>query len=398
MVLNITGAPNGLLRLSMPYDSRVVNAIRRVPGRRWDAESKVWVLPDSQKHVDALLGELWNTGLFRWDGPAHGDAHAVATASPTIESRIHERIVALHYSARTERSYLQWIRRFRKQFSDRSLEDLAEPEINIFLTQLAVAERVSASTQNQALAALLFLYRHVFGREIGSLGTVIRARKPERLPVVLTRAEVKAVLSELPARYHLMVMLLYCAGLRLAECLNLRVQDIDFSRNEILVRNGKGAKDRITMLPGAAKTALVDHLSRVRAIHRQDVSDGWGAVLLPEALDRKNPNAPKEWRWQWVFPQKNRWKNPSSGAEGRHHIDESLLQRAVKEAVTRAGITKRAGCHTFRHSFATHLIEDGYDIRTVQELLGHKDVRTTMIYTHVLNRGPSGVRSPLDRQ
>jgi len=273
---------------------------------------------------------------------------------------------------------------------------MGEPEINAFLTHLAVKERVTASTQTQALSAILFLYRYVIGREVGDLGHVIRARKPKRLPVVMSREEVKAVLSNLTGDKWLMASLMYGTGLRLMECLRLRVQDIDFTRKEILVRDGKGAKDRITMLPESLKGPLQDYLKRVKAIHERDLAEGWGRVLLPSALDRKYPNAPKEWRWQWVFPQENRWKNPKSGEEGRHHIDESLVQKAVREAVSRAGLTKRATCHTFRHSFATHLLEGGYDIRTVQELLGHSDVKTTMIYTHVLNRGPAGVRSPVD--
>jgi integron integrase len=255
---------------------------------------------------------------------------------------------------------------------------------------------VSASTQNQALCALLFLYRHVLNREIGDLGEVIRARKPKRLPVVMTRDEVKSVLSQLTNDKWLMAALMYGAGLRLMECLRLRVQDLDFSRNEIIVRDGKGAKDRVTMLPESLKKPLQDHLRKVKAFHEKDLADGWGCVLLPDALDRKYPNAPAEWRWQWVFPQENRWRNPKTGEEGRHHTDESLVQKAVRDAVVKAGLTKRASCHTFRHSFATHLLEGGYDIRTVQELLGHSDVKTTMIYTHVLNRGPAGVRSPAD--
>jgi integron integrase len=273
---------------------------------------------------------------------------------------------------------------------------MGEPEINSYLTHLPVKEKVSASTQNQALSALLFLYRHVLGREVGDLGEVIRARKPTRLPVVMTREEVKSVLSNLTGDKLLMASLMYGAGLRLMECLRLRVQDIDFSRNEILVRDGKGAKDRITMLPESLKSPLQKHLQTVNVIHEKDLSEGWGKVLLPFALDRKYPNAPSEWRWQWIFPQENRWKNPKTGEEGRHHVDESLVQKAVRDAVVKAGLIKRATCHTFRHSFATHLLEGGYDIRTVQELLGHKDVSATMIYTHVLNRGPSGVRSPVD--
>ena len=273
---------------------------------------------------------------------------------------------------------------------------MAEPEINAFLTHLATKEKVSASTQNQALSALLFLYRHVLGREVGDLGEVIRARKPKRLPVVMTRDEVKAVLTNLTGDKWLMASLMYGAGLRLMECLRLRVQDIDFSRNEILVRDGKGAKDRITMLPESLKAPLQQHLKTVKAIHKRDLADGWGRVHLPDALDHKYPNAPKEWRWQWIFPQENRWKNPKTGEEGRHHVHESIIQKAVNGAVKRVGLAKRATCHTFRHSFATQLLESGYDIRTVQELLGHKDVKTTMIYTHVLNRGGKGVKSPVD--
>ena len=273
---------------------------------------------------------------------------------------------------------------------------MAEPEINAFLTHLAVKEKVSASTQNQALAALLFLYRQVIGRNVGDLGEVIRARKPERLPVVMTREEVKVVLGNLTGEKWLIAAILYGAGLRLMECLRLRVQDIDFSRNEILVRDGKGAKDRITMLPESVKASLQDHLKKAKAVHQRDVTDGWGRVLMPNALDRKYPNAPRDWWWQWVFPQEHRWINLQTKEQGRHHLDESLVQKAVREAVVMAGLTKRATCHTFRHSFATHLLENGSDIRTVQELLGHRDVKTTMIYTHVLHRGPAGVRSPLD--
>ncbi len=274
--------------------------------------------------------------------------------------------------------------------------ETAEPEINAFLTHLAVKEKVSASTQNQAPAALLFLYRHVLGREVGDLGDVIRARKPRHLPVVMTREEAKAVLRCLEGNKRLMASLMYGAGLRLMECLRLRVQDVDFARNKIIVRDGKGAKDRVTMLPESLKTALQEHLRLVKTIHEQDLGDGWGLVQMPNALDRKYPNASAEWRWQWVFPQENRCRNATTRHEGRHHVDESLVQRAVKDAVRNAGIVWRATCHTFRHSFATHVLEAGYDIRTEQELLGHQEVRTTMIYTHVLNRGGKGVRSPAD--
>jgi integron integrase len=315
---------------------------------------------------------------------------------PKLLDRLHEALRSRHYSRRTEETYCHWVRRFIYFHNVRHPAEMAEPEINAFLTHLAVKQKVSASTQNQALSALLFLYRHVIGREVGDFGDVIRTRRPARLPVVMTREEVKAVLANLSGDKWLMASLMYGTGLRLMECLRLRVQDLDFSRNEILVRDGKGAKDRITMLPESLKAPLQDHLKQVMAIHEKDLAEGWGRVQMPNALDRKYPNAPKDWRWQWVFPQENRWRNTTTGEQGRHHVDESLVQKAVRDAVSRAGLTKRATCHTFRHSFATHLLEGGYDIRTVQELLGHSDVKTTMIYTHVLNRGPSGVRSPVD--
>jgi integron integrase len=307
-----------------------------------------------------------------------------------------EALRSRHYSRRTEQTYCHWVKRFIYFHNVRHPAEMSEAEINAFLTHLAVKEKVSASTQNQALSALLFLYRHVLGREIGDLGEVIRARKPKRLPVVMTRDEVRAVLANLTGDKWLMASMMYGAGLRLMECLRLRVQDIDFSRNEILIRDGKGAKDRITMLPQSLKVPLLEHLKRAKNIHERDLADGWGRVRLPDAIDRKYPNASREWRWQWVFPQESRWKNEKTGEEGRHHVHESIIQKAVSGAVRKAGLAKRATCHTFRHSFATQLLESGYDIRTVQELLGHKDVKTTMIYTHVLNRGGKGVKSPLD--
>ena len=315
---------------------------------------------------------------------------------PRLLDQMRDALRARHCSPHTEQAYLLWVRRFIYFHQLRHPADMGQPEINAFLTHLAVQENVSASTQNQALAALLFLYRHVLAREMAGLEGVVRARRGLTMPVVMNRAEVQAVLAQLRGDKWLIASVLYGSGLRLMECLQLRVKDVDFSRGEITVHDGKGGKDRVTMLPESLGAPLQDHLSLVKVTHERDLADGWGRVALPEALDRKYPSAPADWRWQWVFPQANRWKNTKTGQEGRHHIHESLVQRAVKEGVGRAGITKHVGCHTFRHSFATHLLEAGYDIRTIQELLGHKDVRTTMIYTHVLNRGGRGVRSPLD--
>ena len=313
-----------------------------------------------------------------------------------LMSQMSAALRARHYSRRTEQAYCLWVRRFIRFHGVPHPADMAEPEINAFLTHLAVDEQVSASTQTQALCALLFLYRHVLGREVGQIGDLVRARTPRRLPVVLTQEEVKAVLDALQGDHRLKASLMYGAGLRLMECMRLRVLDLEFARREIVVRDGKGGKDRVTMLPRTLTPALETHLTAARAVHQGDLADGWGRVELPDALARKYPNAPSDWRWQWVFPQQRRWKNSQTGAQGRHHVHESIIQRAMREAVTRAGIVKHASCHTLRHSFATHLLEAGYDIRTIQELLGHKDVRTTMIYTHVLNRGGQGVRSPFD--
>lgn len=317
-------------------------------------------------------------------------------ASPKLMDRMRHAMRVKHYSPRTERAYCQWVRRYLYFHGMRHPDDMGEVEINRFLTHLATEEKVSASTQTQALSALLFLYRHVLGRPVGELGDVVRAKKTKRLPVVLTRDEVTAVLGKLEGDRWLAASLMYGSGLRLMECLKLRVLDIDFDRNEITVRRGKGDKDRVTMLPESLKPPLRDQLRVAQRLHSADLADGWGRVELPESLARKYPNAPYEWRWQWVFPQQTRWKNTRTGEQGRHHMHETLVQKAVKEAVHQAGIAKHAGCHTLRHSFATHLLESGYDIRTIQELLGHNSLNTTMIYTHVLNKGGCGVRSPFD--
>jgi integron integrase len=304
---------------------------------------------------------------------------------------------ARHYSSRTESAYLRWIRRFVRFHGLRHPRELREAEINAFLTHLAVEGRVSASTQNQALAAILFLYRHVLRASLGDVGALVRARRPEHLPVVHSRHEVSEIVRRMRGDTAVMAGLLYGAGLRLSECLSLRVHDIDFDRSTIHIRHGKGAKDRATMLPRALQLRLKEHLEEVREVHRMDLTDGFGEVDLPNALARKYPAASTEWGWQWVFPQRKRWRDPKTGRQGRHHCDPSIVQRSFRDAVRRAGIAKHATCHSLRHSFATHLLEDGTDIRTVQELLGHKDLKTTMIYTHVLNCGPAGVRSPLDR-
>jgi integron integrase len=274
---------------------------------------------------------------------------------------------------------------------------MGELEVNQFLTHLAVHDRVAASTQNQALAALLFLYDNVLNRPLGQIEGVVRARRPRRLPVVLTRQEVQAVFHELEGTPRLVCMLLYGSGLRLVEALRLRVKDIDFSRNEIRVRDGKGQKDRVTMLPTAVRNPLQAHLEKGRRQHAKDLARGLGRAPLPDALARKYPTADRQWAWQWVFPASSHYVDRRTGVRHRHHLHETVIQKAVREAVRRAGLAKPASCHTFRHSFATHLLEDGCDIRTVQELLGHKDVKTTMIYTHVLNRGGKGVQSPMDR-
>lgn len=316
---------------------------------------------------------------------------------PRLLDRLRSELRSRHYSPRTEQAYVRWVRRFVRFHGMRHPSEMGETEANQFLSHLATERTVSASTQNQALSALLFLYRRVLGRDLGALGPLVRARKPARLPVVLTAADVQAVLMRLEGDTWLMASLLYGSGLRLTECLRLRVQHVDFASRTILVRDGKGAKDRSTMLPKTLVSPLGRHLGSVKERHDKDLAEGFGRVELPEALVRKYPAAATEWAWQWVFPQRGRWRDPSTGRQGRHHVDPSVLQRAVRHAVRGAGITKPASCHTLRHSFATNLLESGVDIRTVQQLLGHSDLKTTMIYTHVLQGGPSGVQSPLDR-
>jgi integron integrase len=305
--------------------------------------------------------------------------------------------VTRFYSRRTEKAYVGWIKRYIFFHDKRHPAEMGAEEVRRFLTALAVDGHVAASTQNQALNALLFLYRVVLEQNLPWLDDVIRASRPVRLPVVLTRDEVRRVLERVDGAPRLIVLLLYGAGLRLLEAAQLRVKDVDFTTNQIVIRNGKGAKDRVTMLPATARPGLLQQLDVVRRQHRADLEHGAGWVALPDALARKYPNAGRELGWQWIFPATRHYVDRVTGQRRRHHLHESVVQRAVKKTLRQAGIAKLASCHTFRHSFATHLLEDGHDIRTVQELLGHRDVSTTMIYTHVLNRGPAAVRSPADR-
>jgi integron integrase len=316
---------------------------------------------------------------------------------PRLLDRVRAAIGARHYSRRTEKAYVQWIKRYIFFHGKRHPSEMGAAEVTTFLSSLAVDGRVAASTQNQALSALLFLYRDVLAVDLPWLDDIVRAKRPQRLPVVLTRQEVRAVLQRVNGVPRLMACLLYGADLRVLECCRLRVQDLDLASNQITVRGGKGDKDRVTMLPAIVKSDLARHLAAVRAQHHDDLARGAGWVELPTALLRKYPNAGREWVWQWVFPATSLYRDQLTGRLRRHHLHESVLQRAVKDAARRAGIGKRATPHTLRHSFATHLLEDGQDIRTVQELLGHRDVTTTQIYTHVLNRGPAGVLSPADR-
>ena len=317
--------------------------------------------------------------------------------APRLLDQVRAAIRARHYSRRTEDAYVHWIRRFIVFHGRRHPQELGAADVTAFVTWLAVEQGVAGSTQNQALSGVLFLYREVLRLPIGEVHVPPRARLPSRVPVVLTPTEVRAVLDALSGVPKLVAMLLYGAGLRLQECLALRAKDLDFERREITVRRGKGQKDRRVMLPETLRPLLLSQLEVVQRRHQADLADGFGRVTLPDALARKFPHAPTEWKWQFVFPAGRICRDERFGPPTRFHLHESAIQRAVTEAGRAAGLTKRVGCHTFRHSFATHLLESGSDIRTVQELLGHADVSTTMIYTHVLNRGALGVRSPLDR-
>jgi integron integrase len=320
---------------------------------------------------------------------------AMKAKYPGLLEQVRNAIRVKHYALNTERSYLPWIKQFISFHKKKHPSSMGGREIGAFLTHLAVNRNVAANTQNQALNAIVFLYREVLKKEIGEISIAQRAKKHTRIPVVFTKKEAKQVIARLEGTKKLMVKILYGSGVRLKECLRLRVKDIDFNYNQIVVRDTKGAVDRVTLLPAVVKNELKTHLKRIKVVHEEDKEKGYGRVYLPFALERKYPDASAHWAWQYVFPAAYRSLDPRSGIERRHHAMERPLQQAVSRAIREVGISKPASCHTFRHSFATHLLEDGYDIRTVQELLGHKDVSTTMIYTHVVNK-VKGVRSPID--
>lgn len=388
--------------ISKGFSNPVLNAIRNIPGRWWNKEEKIWLIPNRNKILNLLLKNLYETEEFNAE-----EIKEYKNDYPNIQEsneqkinyqikKMNEALKVRHYSEHTIIRYLKWTKDFLN-LNIENLNNLNEIKINEYLKKLALEKHVSASTQNQALAALLFYFRFIQNTPVTELGSVVHAKKKTRIPVVFSRDEVIRVIENLNGTKKLIAKILYGTGMRLNEALSLRILDVDFDQNEIIVRHGKGDKDRHVMLPQKIIPELKNHIENVRKIHEKDLKDGWGKASLPEALKGKYQSGSKEFKWQWLFPQKNRWKNQTTKEEGRWHIDESLMQRAVKQAIIEAGINKNASCHTFRHTFATHLLENGYDIRTIQELLGHSDVSTTMIYTHVLNKGVCGVISPLDR-
>lgn len=399
----------GNITVAFKYDPIFVEKVKTIPGHKWNQEKKYWSFPNSNEILDKIL--------FTFDG----EDLDINPVLQTIASQIQEEkqtnhstrseetlpdnpifeqtrnlIRLKHYSIRTEKSYLSWINRYIIYHNNKDPEDMGSAEIEAFLSHLAVNLKVSASTQNQAFNALLFLYREVLKRKLDESINAIRAKKPQHLPTVMTKEETMQVINTIPFEYQLMVKLIYGSGLRLMECLRLRVKDIDFGNNQILVRDAKGMKDRITVLPDNLRELLRTHLERIKLLHSDDMAKGYGRVYLPYALERKYQNASTEWGWQYVFPAKSLSKDPRTGEIRRHHIYENGLQKIVKAAARSSGIDKSVSVHTFRHCFATHLLEANYDIRTVQELLGHNDVSTTMIYTHVLNKPGLSVKSPLD--
>lgn len=385
------GAP-GRLVVAFPFSQEALARIRAVPGRWWHVEERIWTVPDKPGMLERLKEVFAPDSVDFTESSTALSSHAEAAVE-----RMKAAIRAHHFSPRTEAVYAAWAARFISARPLADLGGLGAQEVGAFLSDLASTHDVSASTQNQALSALVFFFREGLGRELGLLDGVIRAKRPRRLPVVLSVDEVRSILAGMAGTPRLMAGLLYGAGLRLMECCRLRVKDIDFDGNEITVRGGKGDKDRRTVLPSTVVAPLKAHLAAVRAMHESDLAHGRGSVSLPGAFALKSPNAPKEWGWQWVFPAASHYRDQENGEFRRHHLHETVLQRAFKEARLKAGVAKAAGCHTLRHSFATHLLQEGYDIRTVQELLGHSHVNTTMVYTHVLNRGGRGIMSPADR-
>ena len=396
--IQIKPGEDGRLIVVLPYSPERLAKIRTVAGRLWHGDEKYWTAPNDEGMIARLTALFADEAIELAEG-LRGPTPQPALPSDTAQSlldRARAAIRSRHFSPRTEEAYIGWIRRFIARPGP-SPEERGEAEIGRFLSSLATDAHVSASTQNQALHSILFFYQQVLGKEVKRVEGVVRAKQALRVPVVLSRQEVLSVLNLMSGTPRLMAMFLYGAGLRLLECCNLRVKDIDFAQNQIVVRAGKGNKDRYAPLPASIQQPIKRHLEAVRRQHLEDLQKGLGCVALPDALERKYRNAPKEWGWQWVFPATSHYTDKDTGQRRRHHLHETVLQRAFKEARIKAGIAKPASCHTLRHSFATHLLEDGYDIRTIQELLGHSDVSTTMIYTHVLNRGGRGVQSPADR-
>ncbi len=429
-MIKISSDIPGRIKVVFSYNSEYVAKIKMVKAHRWHPEEKYWSFPYSKPVLKEILSSFageqididpslqtlvsqnqrekstelrtyrqeplqtkWNeTGKKKLEWENSFDS----SGNNLLFNRVRDLIRLKHYSIRTEKSYLSWIMRYIFFHNKRDPKEMANPEIEAFLSHLAVDQKVSASTQNQAFNALLFLYKEVLKKELDNSIDAVRAKKPKRLPTVMTKEEAKKVIGAIPADHQLMVKLIYGGGLRLMECLRLRVKDIDFGNNQIVVRDAKGMKDRVTVLPDILKPPLREHLERVKIVHQNDVAKGYGRVYLPYALERKYPNASLEWGWQYVFPAKGLSKDPRTGEVRRHHIHENSLQKAVQTAVRLVGLTKPVNVHSFRHSFATHLLEANYDIRTVQELLGHNDVSTTMIYTHVLNKPGVSVKSPLD--
>jgi integron integrase len=392
-VIRISTLAPDRIKATFPYNPEVVAKIRAIENRRWNSKEKYWSFPHSKQTLDNILLALAGEEL---DIDESLRALTPSSSENLLLFRAQSLIRLKHYSIRTEKSYLSWIQRYMSFHHNRDSKEMGTQEIEAFLSHLAVQREVSSSTQNQAFNALLFLYRDVLKIALDKSINAIRAKKPHHLPTVMTKEETTRLIAAVSPEYQLMVKLIYGSGLRLMECLRLRIKDIDFANSRILVRDAKGMKDRVTMLPDKLKQPLEAHLERVKLLHRDDLAKGYGRVYLPYALERKYPNANAEWEWQYVFPAKLLSKDPRTNAVRRHHVHEHNLQRAVRDAARLAGISKRVSVHTLRHSFATHLLESHYDIRTVQELLGHNDVSTTMIYTHVLNKPGVSVKSPLD--